>query len=108
MLVCVSDLASDYLQSQHVSACALNEKSLLLDSRGPQAAEQFIEVKSSLALTKAFFEMSHQEVDMARRFGDHYCVYRVTGVGTSNPTILRIVNPMQKWAAGHIKVCIVV
>ncbi len=81
---------------------------LMFVCRGPNGAEQYIEVKSSLALCKAFFEMSHQEVEMATRCGDQYSLYRVSGVGTLSPTILRIVNPMQKWAAGQIKVCIVV
>ena len=75
--------------------------------RGPDGAEQFIEVKSSLAVLKAFFEMSYQEVEMAKRKGNQYILYRVSGVGTATPSILRIVNPMQKWAAGHIKVCVV-
>ena len=52
--------------------------------------------------------MSHQELEMARRLGDQYSLYRVSGVGTASPTLLRIMNPIQKWAAGQIKVCIVV
>lgn len=76
--------------------------------RAPDGTEQFIEVKSSLALSKTFFEMSHQEVDLARRLGNQYSLYRVSGVGTATPTLLRIVNPIQKWAEGQIKVCVVV
>ena len=75
--------------------------------RVPNGAEQFIEVNISLAAMKAFFEMSYQEVEMAKRKGDQYIIYRVGGVGTATPSILRIVNPMQKWAAGQIKLCIV-
>lgn len=71
--------------------------------RGPDGTEQFIEVKSSLAYSKNFFEMSHQELDMARRLGNQYSLYRVTGVGSASPTLLRIMNPIQKWAAGQIK-----
>lgn len=76
--------------------------------RGPADAEQFIEVKSSISTSKAFFEMSYQEVRAARRLGDQYCLYRVCGVGLSQPTLLRVVNPVQKWADGHIKVCVVI
>lgn len=76
--------------------------------RAPDGSEQFIEVKSSLAISKAFFEMSHQEVEMAQRLGNQYSLYRVSGVATASPTLLRIVNPIQKWAAGQIKVCVVV
>ena len=66
--------------------------------RGRDGAEQFIEVKSSISTSKAFFEMSHQEVNAARRLGDKYSLYRVCGVGSMQPTLLRIVNPVQKWA----------
>lgn len=74
---------------------------------GQDGAEQFIQVKSSISTSKAFFEMSHQEVNAAQRLGDKYSLYRVCGVGSMQPTLLRIVNPVQKWADGQIKVCVV-
>ncbi len=75
--------------------------------RGQDGAEQFIEVKSSISTSKAFFEMSHQEISAARRLGDKYSLYRVCGVGSMRPSLVRIVNPVQKWADGQIKVCVV-
>lgn len=79
----------------------------MMTCRGQDGTEQFIEVKSSTSTSKAFFEMSHQEVNAARRWGDQYSLYRVCGVGLMQPSLLRIVNPVQKWADGQIKVCVV-
>ena len=76
--------------------------------RASDGAEQFIEVKSSPTVSKTFFEMSPQEVKMAQRLSNQYSLYRVSGVGTTSPTLLRIINPIQKWAAGQIKVYVVV
>lgn len=75
--------------------------------RASDGTEQFIEVKSCLTFSKTFFEMSHQEVEMAQRLSNQYSLYRVSGVGTTRPTLLRIINPIQKWAAGQSKVYVV-
>jgi hypothetical protein len=54
--------------------------------------QKYIEVKSSKARI-AGFEITANELSVARESGDRYFVYKVMGVGEATPEIMEIQNP---------------
>ena len=57
--------------------------------------EMFIEVKSTKTKKKGFFEISSNEVEAAKKYGDSYYIYHVTNT-LNEPKIANIFqNPMQ-------------
>ena len=70
--------------------------------------EDFIEVKSTLASSKAFFEISSQELQFAYEKREHLHLYRVFNAG--KPEIVRLskmMNLAQKLETKQIKLCMV-
>lgn len=75
------------------------------DTRGQ---ELYIEVKASSSERKDFFEVSHAEMAFAEAQGAAFHLYRVLGIGGRAPAVARVVDPVGKWAAGALPVCLVV
>ena len=55
----------------------------------------FIEVKTSVALAKPFFEISLPELIFAQQTGAGYHIYRVSGAGTAEASLAVITDPVQ-------------
>lgn len=66
----------------------------------------FVEVKSSAAQAKDFFLMSHPELKFAEEQKEKYHVCRVSGAGGPSPSLVRVVDPIAKWIAKQISVCL--
>lgn len=76
---------------------------LVKDAAGREA---YAEVKSSMHHTKFLFPMSFRELEFAATAGRQYHVYRVFGVGSAAPSILRLVDPARLWHYKAISVCL--
>ena len=58
------------------------------------AERVFVEVKTSSARSKPFFEVSLAELDCARQNGGNYVIYRVTGAGSEHVRLACLPNPV--------------
>ncbi|AFZ80553.1 hypothetical protein BEWA_034100 [Theileria equi strain WA] len=68
--------------------------------------ETYVEVKSSTSVTKTAFEISYNEWLFAQTKGVNYEIYRVSGVGTKDLKISRIINPYLQWKTGKLGFCL--
>lgn len=71
----------------------------------PGKKKHFVEVKSSTG-SKKYFDVSVAELQHAAKHRQLYTIYRVCGVGTSSPKLLRINDPVSKIEQGLIKNCL--
>ncbi|KAK2197037.1 bifunctional Histidine kinase-HSP90-like ATPase superfamily/Zinc finger [Babesia duncani] len=66
----------------------------------------YIEVKSTNNRNKTYFEVSHREWLFAQTKASKYEILRVSGIGTSELAITRIVNPYLLWNQSKLGFCL--
>lgn len=66
----------------------------------------FVEVKASALRGKNIFNMSLPEMKFAEAQGNNLHIYRVAGVGTDNPSLTRLINPIQLTKMKLINLCV--
>eukprot|EP00854_Cymbomonas_tetramitiformis_P004298 gene4298-5292_t len=74
------------------------------DVGGEVSRKDFVEVKSSIAHDKGWFEISPAELDFAGSKADQYHVFRVYGIGTASPKLVKISDPISLWSSGKLAV----
>jgi hypothetical protein len=67
----------------------------------------FVEVKSSRDGARQFFDMTQREMDFAAQHADRYHILRIRGVGSTSPTLERLINPVKLWRQQAVRVCVV-
>uniref|UniRef100_A0A7S3AWG5 Protein NO VEIN C-terminal domain-containing protein n=1 Tax=Haptolina ericina TaxID=156174 RepID=A0A7S3AWG5_9EUKA len=67
----------------------------------------YVEVKTSVALDKPFFEVSMRELEFAQRSGSAYHLYRVTGAGTAGLSVACLRNPVRCVSSGSGSIVLV-
>lgn len=72
----------------------------------PTCSVTYAEVKATSTGDKSYFEISHREWIFAQQEGDRYEIYRVTGVGSQQPRVKRIVNPYLQWRSQRVGICL--
>lgn len=80
------------------SACAVDRDDL--------GDDIFVEVKASALRGKNIFNMSLPEMKFAEAQGNNLHIYRVAGVGTENPSLTRLINPIQLTKMRLINLCV--
>eukprot|EP00966_Prymnesium_polylepis_P265555 6134561-Prymnesium_polylepis.1 len=70
-------------------------------------ATTYIEVKTSTALDKPFFEVSMGELEFAQRCGAAYHLYRVAGAGTTAVTLACLPDPLRCVSSGAGSIALV-
>mmetsp|Transcript_7722 Transcript_7722/g.20580 ORF Transcript_7722/g.20580 Transcript_7722/m.20580 type:complete len:126 (-) Transcript_7722:263-640(-) len=77
--------------------------------RNPEthAVLAYVEVKSSAWHSKDAFEVSPAEMRWAQHHGPAYTVFRVSGASTSNPSLVRLTDPIALWQAKAISLCLI-
>ena len=67
----------------------------------PSGEVLYVEVKTTTARDKPFFEVSLPELLFAQRTGEAYHLYRVSGVGTAEVSLACLSDPVRCVASGR-------
>ena len=67
---------------------------------------RYAEVKSTSEEAKAVFELSLAELDLARRVGPRYTIYRVFGACSSAPRVAQLLDPARQLMAGGMQLLV--
>ena len=65
-----------------------------------------MEVKASAVRGRNIFQFSLQELKFAEMQGNSLHVYRVSGMGSANPSLTRLINPVQLSKLKLISLCL--
>ena len=77
-----------------------------LACRDPLGNDIFIEVKASALRGKNVFNMSLAEMKFAEAQGNNLHIYRVAGLGSRDPTLTRLIDPIQLSKMKLINLCV--
>lgn len=69
--------------------------------------EIYVEVKSTSAIDKRWFEISLQELSYAVEYNDDYHIYRLFGVGQDKITLVKIENIRKSLNRDQIKLAVI-
>jgi hypothetical protein len=64
--------------------------------------KKYIEVKSTKADAKDWFEVSRRQWELAQEEGDNFHIYRIYNAGTNKAKLVDIPNPSKLWEEGDL------
>merc|ERR1712066_856152 len=68
--------------------------------------EAYVEVKTTQAKAKHFFEMSYREWNFAQKEGNKFVIFRVSNAGKSDVELCSITNPFRQWKDLNLGLCL--
>jgi len=79
---------------------------LRIENEASGEVEAYVEVKTTAAKDKCFFEMSYREWTFAQKEGNRYVIFRVSNAGKSDVELCSITNPFRQWKDLNLGMCL--